>query len=419
MKLNAAFITSALTLLGGFSPAHADDVETVGTPGLTLYSMPNLGGRSVQIARDTPKLKPLGFAGTAMSMKVTGGQWEVCDGNQYRGTCEVFGPGEYHFGLFNWGNKIKSVHRVRRGTALITLFAGANMQGKSHTYANTMPRIKDFATNDFAHSAKVTGGEWVLCADSGGKGKCETIRRDVPRLATIGLAGSISSLYRAADWRDSSLSGGEYGSDGYTDGSGGAGYNNGYGRNNRRPQITLYAGTDFTGARMTLDGSEADLRNSSFSNTALSAQVLGGVWELCDGANFTKTCKTIDRDEPDLGNIYLSYLVTSLRPIEGGRTGDGRRDDGRRADLGRNGVEGLRTVFFPEPTYRNEAVASCLYNNTQCGAEAADAFCRESGLRQSVYFDEANSYRPPYLLGEGRIARRSSQTRLVDVLCRR
>jgi Beta/Gamma crystallin len=406
-------------------PGHADDVEHAGgAPGVTLYSFPNYSGRRVVINRDTPKLKKLNFATTAMSMKVSGGRWEVCENNQYNGACEVFGPGQYTFGVFNWGNKIKSVRRVRSGTPTITLYSKENMQGQKHTYAGSMPRIKDFAINDFAQSVKINGGEWVLCENSGGKGKCETVRNNITALRSIGLGGAISSLYPASEWQTSDLDGGGYGGAGY--GSGGSGYgsnderyyNNGNRRGNARyPQLVLFEGYGFTGQRMTLDRESADLRDTYFSNRASSVRITAGAWELCDGAEFTKTCRVVDRDVDNLADIGLDSLITSVRPIANRNRNGGEGRNGRRTD--RNGYEGQRTVFFAEPAVRGEPVANCLYGNTQCGAPAANAYCRSVGLGRAVYFDKAQSYRAPYLLGERRITRRPGQQRLIDVLCSR
>jgi Beta/Gamma crystallin len=437
MKFISILLGGALALSMGAISASADQVEhaggPTGAPGVTLYSFPNYSGRQVLLVRDAPKLKKLGFAANAMSMKVTGGQWEVCDGNQYNGTCEVFGPGKYTFGIFNWGNKIKSVRRLRSGTNTITLYGRENMKGQPHTYAASMPRIKDFAVNDFAQSAKVNGGNWVLCKDSNGKGACETINHDVPALRTIGLGGAVSSVYRSSDWNNGSDSsgyddsyGGGYGG-GYGSGSGsgygsndyrnGGGYRNGDGRryDNLPPQIKLFESYNFSGPSITIDTETSSLLGSGFSNRASSVRVLAGVWELCDGSGFTKTCRTINRDENNLATIGLDSVITSVRPIAGR---DGGGNGGRRGDNAR-GFEGQRTVFFAEPSARGEPVANCLYRNSQCGNIAANAFCRDAGLNGAVYFDQARSYRAPYLLGARRTANQSGQQRLVDVLCRR
>ncbi|PHS21975.1 MAG: hypothetical protein COA84_14555 [Robiginitomaculum sp.] len=417
MKLQSIILGGVLALGLGTISASADDVQYSGPKGVTLYSFPGYSGRQVLLTRDTPKLKKLGFANNAMSMKVSGGRWEVCSGNQYNGACEVFGPGQYTFGIFNWGNKIKSVRRLRPGTPTITLFARENMKGKKHTYAASMPRIKDYATNDFANSITVKGGEWVLCENSDGKGKCEAVNRDIPNLQAIGLASAISSLYRAGEWNNGSdLDGGGYGGGGY-----GNGYDNGrYGGgryDNRPPQITLFEGYNFSGPRITIDRETTSLMNVGFSNRAGSVRINSGTWELCDGSGFSKTCRIVERDQNNLGNIGLDNLVTSLRPVR-----DGYRDGGRTGGSpGGNtrGFEGQRTVFFGEPTLRGEPVATCVYSNSQCGKAAADAFCRESRLGRSVYFDQARSYRTPYMIGERRITRRAGQQRLIDVLCQR
>ncbi len=420
MKLKSLLLGGAIALAFGAISTSADDVEFSGTPSVTLYSFPNQSGRSVVLNRDTPKLKKIGFAANAMSMNVSGGNWEVCESNQYNGTCEVFGPGSYNFGIFNWGNKIKSVRRIRAGTPTITLFARPNMQGDHHTYAGNVPRIKDFATNDFAHSVKISGGDWVLCQDSAGKGKCETVRRDVANLSSLNLAGAISSLYRSADWNDDSLDGGSYGGGGYAGGDYGSGdgrYNGGGRRDDRYPEIVLFEGYNFTGPRITIDSETSSLLGAGFSNRASSVRISAGVWELCDGSNFTKTCRVVERNENNLGAIGLDSLITSLRPVADRYDGGGRGGGNGRSNA--RGYEGQRTVFFAEPTLRGEPVASCLYRNSQCGITAANAFCRESDLGNAAYFDQARSYRAPYIIGERRIASNSGQQRLIDVLCRR
>ena len=406
MKHTALLFLTLLALTASAAASRADEVQYSGPPGVTLYSMPHYAGRRVVLRTDTPKLKKFGFAAVAMSMKVSGGRWEVCDGNRYSGTCEVFGPGDYSFGIFNWGNKIRSVRKLRPGTPVITLFARPGMRGEHHSWAGSVPRIKDFATNDFAQSVKVEGGAWVLCENSQGKGRCEMVRSDIPNLASIGLAGAVSSLYRASDWRRDDYAGGPddpgYGP-GY--GYGGQDYDAGYAR------ITLFEGYDFTGPRITFDREEADLRRIGFSNRASSARIEGGAWELCDGAGFTKSCRVLRRDVRNLGVIGLDSLVTSLRPVDDGLPG-------RRAGNGR-GVEGERTVFFAEPLWRGQPVASALYRHGGDAQAAANAFCRTKGLRQAVYFDEARSYAAPVFLGSRQRARQGGQLRLVDVLCLR
>lgn len=434
MKLIPILTGGALALSLSAISTSADEVEhaggPTGAPAVTLYSFPNYSGRNVLLNRDTPKLKKLGFAANAMSMKVSGGKWEVCDGNRYNGTCEVFGPGKYTFGIFNWGNKIKSVRRLRTGTNTITLYGRENMKGEHHTYAASVARIKDFAVNDFAQSAKVNGGSWVLCKDSNGKGTCEAINHDVPALRTIGLAGAVSSVYRDSDWnngREDSGYGNSYGAGyggGYGAGSGSGsrygsdGYRNGGGRryDNRPPQITLFEGYNFSGPQISIDRETSSLLGSGFSNRASSVRINAGSWELCDGSGFTKTCRVVERDENNLGTIGLDSVITSVRPIASGGYGGG--SGGQRGDNAR-GFEGQRTVFFAEPSARGEPVGNCLYNNSQCGNVAANVFCRDAGLGRAVYYDQASSYRAPYLLGARRTSNQPGQQRLIDVLCRR
>ena len=58
-------------------------------PSITLYDQPNYQGRSVVIDTDAENLDWLNFNDMASSIRVSGGQWEVCIDASYRGTCQV------------------------------------------------------------------------------------------------------------------------------------------------------------------------------------------------------------------------------------------------------------------------------------------------------------------------------------------
>ncbi len=429
MKLQLACFgaIAALSLSAMAPPAAADDTAA----GLSLYAFPNQAGPTITLIRDTPKLKKLGFSSRAMSMKVNAGRWEVCTGKSYHGACEVFGPGVYNFSIFNWGNKIKSVRRIRPGTPTITLFAQTGMKGQKHTYAKSVGRLKDITQNSIANSVKVRGGAWVLCENSKGKGNCETVDRDVTNIRRIGLSGAVLSLYTGDDWARNQYSdngGAAYGgglaggnggyngpangyNNGYNNGRGN-GYNNGYGT---YPMITLYDNYRYGGANITLDRENPDLRRENFSNRAMSLRINSGTWEICDGAGYTKTCRRVNRDVPDLSKLGLQYAITSVRPVMDDGYGGGYDNSPRMPRY----LEGQRTTFFPSPERRGQPIATCLYPNNQCGRPAAQAFCRSAGYRTVVYFDDSVSRGPVFYMGNQRSSAYAKQRQLVDVLCAR
>ena len=54
--------------------------------------------------------------------------------------------------------------------------------------------------------------------------------------------------------------------------------------------------------------------NPSIPNNGQSVTIGGGVWELCEGRNFSGRCITLDHNVPDLGIYHMSYRVFSVRP---------------------------------------------------------------------------------------------------------
>jgi hypothetical protein len=53
----------------------------------------------------------------------------------------------------------------------------------------------------------------------------------------------------------------------------------------------------------------------SLNRRAWSVTIGRGVWELCEGANFTGRCITLDQSVPDLGAQGLRGAVRSVRPV--------------------------------------------------------------------------------------------------------
>ena len=77
-----------------------------------LFPDANLRGEPVAIDRNTEDLVRYHFNDRAGSIVVNEGQWEVCSDSNFRGRCEVIGPGQYAR-LNALDNKISSLRRVR------------------------------------------------------------------------------------------------------------------------------------------------------------------------------------------------------------------------------------------------------------------------------------------------------------------
>ena len=79
---------------------------------IVLFPDADMRGEPLVLDRDTDNLVRQNFNDRAGSIVVNEGQWEVCSDADFRGRCEVIGPGQYAR-LNSLDNKISSLRRVR------------------------------------------------------------------------------------------------------------------------------------------------------------------------------------------------------------------------------------------------------------------------------------------------------------------
>ncbi|WP_071324951.1 beta/gamma crystallin-related protein [Janthinobacterium sp. 1_2014MBL_MicDiv] len=79
---------------------------------ILLFPDAGMRGEPLALDRSAEDLVRYNFNDRAGSIVVNDGQWEVCSDANFRGRCEVIGPGEYG-GLNALDNKISSLRRVR------------------------------------------------------------------------------------------------------------------------------------------------------------------------------------------------------------------------------------------------------------------------------------------------------------------
>ena len=96
-------------------------------------------------------------------------------------------------------------------------------------------------------------------------------------------------------------------------------------------ELTLFADSDFRGARVTVQSDVRDLRQLNFNDRVSSVVVRSGTWELCQDSNFGGRCAQFGPGEyrtlPDFNDA-----VSSLREVRGpGAWRDGDRDGDREA----------------------------------------------------------------------------------------
>ncbi|MEO8144186.1 MAG: beta/gamma crystallin-related protein [Betaproteobacteria bacterium] len=78
----------------------------------TLFSGPNLTGRQVTLGSEGDNQLDRRFNNRASSLRVDRGYWVFCSGEDFRGECQTFGPGEYPTLPVELDNRISSGRRI-------------------------------------------------------------------------------------------------------------------------------------------------------------------------------------------------------------------------------------------------------------------------------------------------------------------
>ena len=88
-------------------------------------------------------------------------------------------------------------------------------------------------------------------------------------------------------------------------------------------QIVLYEGEGFRGRSVVVNGEMRNLERRALGNTAESAVVEHGRWEVCERPRFEGRCAILRRGEyPDLRGTGMRWEIASIRPARDGRRYD-------------------------------------------------------------------------------------------------
>lgn len=225
--------------------------------------------------------------------------------------------------------------------AQITLYTDENFGGQRFTTSAPVPNLGNSGFNDRASSADVRGSSWQLCADSNYRGQCVTLNPGTYRsLGAMGLNDNVSSI-RA-------VSGPAAGNPGNAGGS-----------------IVLYESPGLTGRSITVDRPIANFGNIGFNDSAQSAYVNSGTWQLCADADFSSTCEVFPPGRwENLGGV--TGQVSSARTIDGGG-GSGSGGGGGGGRPGGSGGQGgnAGVVLFEGPNFsgRSHALSNDVLTN--------------------------------------------------------
>lgn len=194
MKRAALFAAVAAMLAG---TAYAATTE------LKVYKQPDFRGPSQTIKGQVDNLEG-GFARGVSSMVVSGGHWEVCTNDHFKGDCYVLAPGEYPrlddtldrriVSIRFLGNDERHARRAYRGEArreareerreerrerryvqgAVDLYGRPEFRGRSVRIERNSDHLGDSDFDGRASSVIVHHGVWQLCSEPGFEGICRT-----------------------------------------------------------------------------------------------------------------------------------------------------------------------------------------------------------------------------------------------------
>ena len=78
-------------------------------PSITLYEGPGYSGRSITLYADESNLNGSGFNDRAMSVRVRGGVWKLCEDRDYRSRCEIIDRDTPDLGVYQFNRKVSSI----------------------------------------------------------------------------------------------------------------------------------------------------------------------------------------------------------------------------------------------------------------------------------------------------------------------
>jgi hypothetical protein len=213
-----------------------------------------------------------------------------------------------------------SAQNRQRGGVGITVFTDRNFNGKSGTYREDVPDLEPLGFNDRISSLRVGRGEqWEVCEHANYQGRCVVLSGNEPDLRRNSWNDLISSMRRIRGGPSTVPAlGGDY--------------------------IILFD-------RITYRGTPTKHSDPSpnISGRAQSVTVGGGVWELCEGQNYSGRCVSLDQSVPDLAVYNLRNRIHSVRPVVTAGPSPPSTDD-------------WYVGIFDQPSYRGNPT---YYNGTE------------------------------------------------------
>jgi len=139
----------------------------------TLFANRDFQGPAMTVRGPSPNLETIGANGTASSLVVRSGVWEVCSKPYFEGYCAQLQPGEYSSFGTTVADRVSSLREVTptltgapAGTASsprVVLYEHAGFGGRSLTLTGSVRNLDRVQIGDSIDSAVVFDGVWRLC----------------------------------------------------------------------------------------------------------------------------------------------------------------------------------------------------------------------------------------------------------------
>lgn len=191
------------------------DARDVGAPPvargrLLLFDSIGFAGRGVTLDGDAVNFERLGFNDRANSAVVEGGTWQLCEHEEFRGSCMTLEPGRYP-NLGDLAGRISSARMVANrpvvqggppgpAPARAVLYGQPGLAGRALMIDRPVVRnLQDYNFNDRASSLRVESGYWMFCSDANFEGECRTFGPGDYPVLPPDLQNRISSARRISN----------------------------------------------------------------------------------------------------------------------------------------------------------------------------------------------------------------------------
>jgi hypothetical protein len=185
---------------------------------IEAYTDPNFTGQAITIDEDITNLRNSGFNDRIQSLRVFGGTWEACEDRDFRGSCQVFGPGDYRRLPPQLDRSISSLRVLRsdpswggldqngrytlfeegaaRSRHPVWLYEHEDFRGATLRATGDVPSLGNTPFNDRASGMFISWGTWQFCEHENFGGRCFTAGPGQYVAMPAGMNDTITSFRR-------------------------------------------------------------------------------------------------------------------------------------------------------------------------------------------------------------------------------